>query len=186
MPSAPHIRGYAAISEDGMLANAEGVMPDALKLDADQRFFERGLDCADILVHGRHSSESGPRTAQRRRLIVTTEVKDIAVHPTNPRARLWNPKGAAFSEALAAIGAPNANIAILGGTNVFELFLEMYETFYLSRVAEVWLPGGRPVFTDVPMRRPEDVLAAHDMAPSADELSTPKLKITPWRRQSAD
>jgi len=38
------IEGYAIVSEDGMLANAAGIMPDSLMFLADQRFFERGLD----------------------------------------------------------------------------------------------------------------------------------------------
>ena len=38
------IEGYAIVSEDGMLANSAGVMPDSLKFKADQAFFERGLD----------------------------------------------------------------------------------------------------------------------------------------------
>jgi len=32
------IEGYAIVSEDGMLADATGVMPDSLKFDADQKF----------------------------------------------------------------------------------------------------------------------------------------------------
>ena len=36
MPRPPRIEGYAIVSEDGMLANASGVMPDQLKFDADQ------------------------------------------------------------------------------------------------------------------------------------------------------
>jgi hypothetical protein len=35
------IEGYAIVSEDGMLANAAGIMPDSLKFEADQLFFER-------------------------------------------------------------------------------------------------------------------------------------------------
>ena len=30
------IEGYAIVSEDGMLADAAGIMPDSLKFDADQ------------------------------------------------------------------------------------------------------------------------------------------------------
>jgi hypothetical protein len=50
MPRPPRIEGYAIVSEDGMLANAAGVMPDQLKFDADQRFFERGLDAVDVVA----------------------------------------------------------------------------------------------------------------------------------------
>ena len=44
------VEGFAVVSEDGMLANAAGVMPDSLKFEADQRFFERGLDSVDVVV----------------------------------------------------------------------------------------------------------------------------------------
>jgi hypothetical protein len=45
------IEGYAIVSEDGMLANAAGVMPDSLKFETDQAFFERGLDTGSILTN---------------------------------------------------------------------------------------------------------------------------------------
>ena len=57
---AGRIEGYAIISEDGMLANSARIMPDSLKFEADQRFFERGLDGVDVVVHGRHSQEQQP------------------------------------------------------------------------------------------------------------------------------
>jgi hypothetical protein len=53
MPHPRRIEGYAIVSEDGMLANASGIMPDQLKFEADQKFFERGLDGVDVVVHGR-------------------------------------------------------------------------------------------------------------------------------------
>ncbi|MGA9016999.1 MAG: hypothetical protein WB509_31270, partial [Acetobacteraceae bacterium] len=61
------IEGYAIISEDGMLANAARIMPDSLKFEADQLFFEHGLDGIDVIVHGRHSQEQQPRSRMRRR-----------------------------------------------------------------------------------------------------------------------
>jgi hypothetical protein len=48
MPSTPRIEGYAIVSEDGMLANAAGIMPDSLKFEADQAFFEKGLCSVDV------------------------------------------------------------------------------------------------------------------------------------------
>ena len=63
------VEGFAIVSEDGMLANAAGVMPDALKFEADRHFFERALDDVDVVVHGRHSHEQQPHSHLRRRLI---------------------------------------------------------------------------------------------------------------------
>ena len=56
------IEGYAIVSKDGMLANANGVMPGALKFKADQAFFEQGMDGVDVAVHGRHSHEGQPHS----------------------------------------------------------------------------------------------------------------------------
>src|ERR1700704_1144791 len=93
-PPARRIEGYAIVSEDGMLANAAGIMPDALKFEADQRFFERALDAADVVVRGRHSHERQKRSYLRRRLIVTRRVPALAADPANEKALLWNPAGA--------------------------------------------------------------------------------------------
>ena len=49
------IEGYVIVSADGMIADANGVMPDAIRNDADQSFFQGALDRADAIVHGRHS-----------------------------------------------------------------------------------------------------------------------------------
>ena len=72
MRPAPRIEGYAIVSEDGMLANSAGVMPDSLKFKADQAFFERGLDGVDVVVHGRHSHEHQSHSDLRRRLILNS------------------------------------------------------------------------------------------------------------------
>lgn len=68
------IIGFAIISQDGMLADKAGLMPQALKIEADQRFFERGLDAVDVVVHGRNSHEHQTNSPLRRRLIVTARV----------------------------------------------------------------------------------------------------------------
>jgi dihydrofolate reductase len=163
MPHPPHIEGYAIVSEDGMLADAAGVMPEALKFEADQRFFEAGLDAVDVVVHGRHSHEQQPHSHLRRRLILTRDVPGLAADPSNEKALLWNPAGASFEQALAALGAGVESVGVIGGTQVFGMFLPRYDVFYLSRAPGVRLPGGRPVFPGVPARTPEAVMASHGL-----------------------
>jgi dihydrofolate reductase len=146
-----------------MLANAEGIMPDPLKFGADQQFFERGLDGVDVVVHGRHSHERQPRSQLRRRLILTHKVAAVAADPSNEKALFWNPAGASFEQALTALGVPDGSIGIIGGTDVFGMFLDRYDVFHLSRAPDVRLPGGRPVFPEVPTQTPEQVLASHGL-----------------------
>ena len=178
------IEGYAIVSEDGMLADAAGIMPDQLKVGADKRFFERGLDGVDVVVHGRHSHERQPHSGLRRRLILTRRAPAIAADPSNEKALLWNPAGATFEQALAAIGAPAAIVGVIGGTDVFGMFLDLYDVFYLSRAANVLLPGGRPVFPGVPALAPETVMARHGLAPGERQVLDPAKEVTllAWRR----
>src|ERR1043166_9400369 len=90
------IEGYVIISGDGMLANAQNVMPDELKFEGDKRFFTAALDRAALALHGRHSHEDQPSSPKRKRIIVSRKVADIAPDPSNPKALLWNPAAVAF------------------------------------------------------------------------------------------
>ncbi len=184
MPSAVRIEGYAIVSEDGMLANAQGVMPDSLKVEADKRFFESGLDGVDVVVHGRGSHELQPRSHLRRRLIVTRRVSAIVADPSNAKAFFWNPAGASFEQALAAFGTPVGAAGVIGGTDVFGMFLDRYDVFYLSQALGVSLPGGRPVFPQVPAHTPEMVLAAHGLKVGKREHPAENLIITTWQRSN--
>src|ERR1700730_12973551 len=122
MPRPRRIEGYAIVSEDGMLANAAGIMPDSLKFEADQQFFERGLEGVDVVGHGRHSHERQPRSYLRRRLVLTRQVPAIAADPSNEKALFWNPAGASFEQALAVLGTTDGSIGVVGATEVFGMF----------------------------------------------------------------
>jgi dihydrofolate reductase len=179
-----HIEGYAIVSEDGMLADAARVMPESLKFEADQRFFEHGLDGVDVIVHGRHSQERQPRSHLRHRLVVTRRVSAVAAHPSNARALLWNPAGASFEQALSQLGTEGTKVGVIGGPDVFALFLDRYDVFYLTRAPNVRLPGGRPVFPEVPGRTPEEVLAHHGFDPDPPRMldQVHGLTLVCWRR----
>jgi dihydrofolate reductase len=186
MPHPRRIEGYAIVSEDGMLANDAGIMPDSLKYEADRQFFERALDGVDVVVHGRHSHEQQPHSYLRRRLILTRQVPAIAADPSNEKALLWNPAGASFDAALAALGTPDGSVGVIGGTDVFGMFLDRYDFFHLSRAPGVRLPGGRPVFPGVPKRTPEEVLASHGLVPGRRQPLDPAkgLFVVSWERSS--
>ena len=185
MPGPSRIEGYAIISADGMIADAAGQMPDALKIEADQAFFHAGLNCAAVVVHGRHSSEDGPHAPGRRRLIATRQVPRLAAVPANPKALLWNPGGATLAEAWTELGAPDGTLAVIGGADVYDLFWTPgYDAFHLTRVA-ARLPGGRPVFRGLAAdRTPEDILATHGLRPGDVRLldATAGATLVTWRR----
>jgi dihydrofolate reductase len=141
------IEAYAIVSADGMIADENGDMPKELHLEADRVYFEDGLEHAAAIVHGRCSQEIQPKSPLRRRLILTRSVTGHAPDPTNPLARLWNPAGAPLTEALEALGVGGGRVAVLGGPQVYSLFLKMgYDDFHLCRAVGVRLPGGLPIF----------------------------------------
>jgi dihydrofolate reductase len=147
MIGAFRIEAYVIVSADGMLADASGVQPASLHFEADQRHFKNGLDRVDVVVNGRHSAEGDPNALRRRRLIVTRQVEGLAPDPDNPKARLWNPAGASLEAACAELSLDSGTVAVIGGPQVFTLFLKLgYDGFHLSRAVKVRLPGGFPVF----------------------------------------
>ena len=178
------IEGYVIVSADGMLANAAHVMPDELKFEGDKQFFTAALDRAALIVHGRHSAEDQPNSSLRKRIIVTRRIGAIAPDPSNPNAALWNPAGAAFEAACDFAGVRTGTVAIIGGPEVFGMFLDRYDTFWLSQAPLVRLPGGEPCLPGVPARSPEQILAAHGLRAGEAQIldSANDVRVTPWRR----
>ena len=178
------IDGYVIVSADGMLANAAHVMPDELKFEGDKRFFTAALDRADLIVHGRHSYEDQPNSPRRKRMIVTRSIAAVAPDPSNPKATLWNPAGAAFEAACDHAGVRSGSAAVIGGPDVFGMFMDRYDTFWLSLAPRVRLPGGEPCFPGVPERSPQAILAAHGLTAGEAQILDPAggVSVTPWRR----
>jgi dihydrofolate reductase len=180
------IEGYVIVSADGMLADAKGEMPESIRNDADQRFFQDALDRAVVVVHGRHSHEGGPRAAQRKRLILTRQIAALAPDLEYPNALLWNPLGASLDEAIERVGVDDGMVAVIGGPEVFSRFLPLYDAFHLSRAAKAKIPGGLAVFTGVgPNATPEDVLAQRGFKPGARRELDPSagVSVVTWERQ---
>jgi dihydrofolate reductase len=177
--------GYVIVSADGMLADASHVMPDALKFEGDKQFFTAALDRAELIVHGAHSGEGQPNSPNRRRIVLTRRVVAIAADPGNPKATLWNPSGASFEQAAELAGVRSGTVAIIGGAHVFDMFMDRYDTFWLSQAPHVKLPGGEACFPGVPARTPEQILAAHGLkAGEAQTLdAADDVTVTPWQRQ---
>ena len=186
MPGPARIEGFAIVSEDGMLADAARHIPPALVVEADQKFFHGCLEHAAVVVHGAHSHEGGARADTRHRLVVTHRVPSLAPHPTLPKTLLWNPHGASLEEAWAKLGAPDGMLAVIGGGDVNQIFLDRgYDAFHLSRVAGVRLPGGVPVFPGIgPDRTPEDILDEYGLKPGPKRVldAAAGATLVTWQR----
>jgi dihydrofolate reductase len=184
MPAALRIEGYVIVSADGMLADAAGVMPDHLKFKGDKQFFTSALDRAALIVHGRRSYEDQPNSPRRKRIILTRNIGAVAPDASNPKATLWNPAGAGFEAACEYAGVRSGTVAIIGGPDVFGMFMDRYDTFWLSQAPQVRLPDGEPCFPGVPANSPQEILAAHGLQAGDAQIldAADDVSVTPWRR----
>jgi hypothetical protein len=78
----------------------------------------------------------------------------------------------------------SGTIAIIGGPDVFAMFMDRYDTFWLSQAPRVRLAGGEPCFPGVPGRSPQEILASHGLKAGAAEMldRAEDVSVTPWRR----
>ena len=71
------------------------------------------------------------------------------------------------SRPIDALGVGAGPIAVIGGTEVFNLFLPLYDVFHLSRATRAKIPGGQPLFSAAsPTTKVDDVLMRHGLRPS--------------------
>jgi len=182
------IEGYAIASSDGMIADEKCCMPNTLKFEADQRFFDSALDRVDVVAHGRKSHEGQANSHARRRLLMTRCVKSLDRDPNCSNIWLWNPAGASLEEVCRSFGLSRATVAIIGGTAAYDLFLDRYAEFHLCRAGKVKLPGGTPVFSQVGLGlAPEDVLRSNGLEPAAKQMLDPDHDLSHccWKRKTA-
>jgi len=179
----PRIEGFAIISSEGMIAASDGSFPEKLKIPADQKFYQDSLDRAAAVANGRHSTEGGLKKAARRRIVLTRRVERIVPDPDNANAILWNPASAPFEEAWMRLNVNDGTLAVVGGTDVFGLFLNIgYDVFFLTRT-NASVPRGRPVFPGVGRNAtPEDVFARHGMVLRATRMLDPatNTRLEEW------
>jgi hypothetical protein len=179
------IEGFAIVSRDGMLAGADGLMPNSLKFDRDQEFLDKTLDAAALLVHGRMSHEGQSRSSARRRLLLTRSAGPFSTTPFEPNVWLWSPDATPFRAVCAALGVKSGVVAILGGTAAYDLFLPHYGAFHLCRAGQVELPRGVPVLSAVSAgRSPSDVLQSAGLKLAGEIVLDAAHDLThqTWRR----
>jgi hypothetical protein len=65
------------------------------------------------------------------------------------------------------------------------MFLDRYDTFWLSQAPHVRIPDGEGCFPGVPARSPQAILAAHGLRAGDAQIldAANAVSVTPWRRQ---
>ena len=178
------VHGHAIVCGLARMTDATGAMPEALRFEADWALFQAALDRADVSLIGRRTHEVAPNVKRRRRVVVTRA-------PDRPLddefAVAFDPAGGALRAALAERFGEGAHVAVVGGTEVFDLAARAlgYDAFTLTVAPAVRLEGGRPVFTDsrdlaALARRLGALGLARAETRTLDEAAP--LRVEEWRR----
>jgi hypothetical protein len=176
--------GHAIVSADDRIADATGLTPPSLRIEADWRHFQAGLDRSVLVVLGRLGHEANPNRRGRNRLVLSSAARGVE---RRADAWWWNPDEAGVDEALRIAAPAGGVVAVPGGMRVFDLFLAVgYDVFHLTRVTGVLIPDGTPLFSAVaPGRTADDVLAGRGLRPDPPEQLDAGVLLTAWRPATA-
>ncbi|MCB8823243.1 hypothetical protein [Microvirga rosea] len=177
------VHGYAIVSDDDRIADAQGRMPDALRSEADWTYFQQELDRSAATVLGRLGHEAHPNPRSRLRVVVSSSVRDLE---RRPDGWWWNPAGVSWSEAGRTVLPSGGRVAVPGGRRVFDLFLGIgYTAFHLTRAEGVSVPGGTALFSACDNGvTAETVLAGNGLRPGGRRILDPvgPVSLTVWQR----
>ena len=175
------LHGYAIISDDGCIADANGRFPAMLRNQADWDYFQTQLDRADLTLLGRRSHDASPNLKRRRRMIMS---RSVARLERREDGIWWNPKGVTLEMALAEVMPSSFEVAVPGGQAVFEhIGAARFSVFHLARAVGRRLPGGRGLFGACEQGVAADKILSGlvgDASIWLDERS--RVSLTVWRR----
>ncbi len=177
------IHGYAIVTDDNMIADANGEIPPGLRNDKDWRQYQAALASSDLVVFARRSHENEPETHGVPRVVVSRDARALEKRAD---AWWWNPAEVAWPAVIAQLLPGGGQVAAPGGQAVFDLFLGIgYDVFHLARARGVALPGGRPVFSEcVEGVSAEAVLAKYGLGHAERIELDPEqgVEMNIWRR----
>jgi hypothetical protein len=183
MAAAIEIHGYAIITDDDRIADADGATPAGLRNGADWLYFQSELDRASLVVLGRLGHEANPNAKNRRRLVVSGGAQGLE---TRADALWWNPAATPWDAVVASLLPAGGRVAVPGGQGVFDLFLGIgYDAFHLTRARGVAAPGGRALFSACDKGlSAEAVLTKAGLLPRETRVldATANVGLTLWRK----
>jgi hypothetical protein len=177
------IHGHAIVSADDKIADGTGLTPPALRNEADWIRFQDALDRAVVTVLGRLAHEANANRKGRNRLVLSSSARGVE---RRDDGWWWNPADVPLAEALAAAAPAAGVVAVPGGRRVFDLFLSIgFDAFHLARAADVTIPEGVPIFSEVGRsRNAAQILAGHGLVAGPVETldANARVDLTVWRR----
>ena len=177
------IHGYAIVSDDDRIADADGLIPASLRNDRDWEQYQAALARSDLVVFARVSHVNEPNTRGDPRVVVSRDAKGLE---RRADAWWWNPADMDWQAVVERILPDGGEVAAPGGQGVFDLFLAIgYDVFHLARARGVRLPGGRAVFSECgDTLSAEEVLTKYGLrhAERIELDATQQVEMNIWRR----
>lgn len=179
---AVQLDAYAIVSVDDRIADSNGRFPASLANDADWNYFQTELDACDFTVLGRASHIATPNVKKRRRIVMSRAARGLSAQDD---AHFWNPADVSWPDVCAQLLPDGGRVGIPGGQAAFDYFLHQGLTsFHLSRANQVWLPGGRGVFSAIEHgEKAEKVLRSAGLRAAGTIVIDPDadVTLTIWR-----
>jgi hypothetical protein len=177
------IHGYAIVSDNDRIADASGRTPEALRNDADWAYFQAELNKSDVTVLGRLGHEANPNPKGRLRMILSSSSSGLE---RRSDGWWWNPNELPWDEAIQVVLPEGGRVAVPGGRQVFDLFLEIgYDAFHLTRAEGTFIPEGVSVFSGCDKgRSAETILSQSGLKPDARQVLDPfvPVSLVVWQR----
>lgn len=175
--------GHAIVSDDDRIAGSDGLTPPSLRNEADWVRFQASLDEAAVTVLGRLGHDANPNRRGRNRLVLSSSVDGVV---RRDGAWWWNPARESLENALEKAAPGGGIVAVPGGRQVFDLFLEVgYDRFDLARVAGVQVPDGIPIFSAIGRHTTaDDILREAGLSPGTAEVLDRQAGVTMVRWRS--
>jgi hypothetical protein len=168
------IHGYAIVCRNDCIADVTGAFPDALKNDADWRYFQNELDTCAWTVVGSASHRATPNVKKRRRLILSRTAGGLIEQADG---WWWNPAELAWNNVVDRLQLDGAKIGVPGGQVAFDLFLRIgFASFHLSRANGACIEGGRRVFAR--SGSADQTLKSHGLMPGAVQVMDAAADVT--------
>jgi dihydrofolate reductase len=152
------IHGLAVVSNDGYIGRTATDISFTWSSGADKEHFLSALDRASLCIMGRKTHELYPNRAQRSRLVISRSRPDGTVDPADERATFCNidelPPLRVLQRIVSMVGAEtNKPICILGGSQVYRLFLENqwlgFDSFELTVETKIAHNAGVSLFSEI-------------------------------------
>ncbi|MFC1460091.1 hypothetical protein ACETIH_25980 [Microvirga arabica] len=171
------IHGYAIVSDNDCIADESGRTPDVLRNEADWAYFQAELNMSAVTVLGRLGHEANANPKGRLRMILSSSSSGL---DRRADGWWWDPAKLPWDEAIRTVLPLGGRVAVPGGRQVFDLFLEIgYDAFHLTRAEGTHVPDGVPVFSEcLAGKGAAKILLEQGLTPREQRVLDPAGRVT--------